>query len=85
MSNMSPYEIRLEILKMAKEMLEQEYYGQREIVSNVWQSKVETARQSGLPIPEHPGYPKYPTEADVISKASALNGFISLEKLSTKK
>ena len=32
MSNMTPFEIRLELLKMAKEMLEQDYYGKRELI-----------------------------------------------------
>jgi len=29
MSNMTPFEIRLELLKMAKDMLGDEYYGKR--------------------------------------------------------
>ena len=37
MSNMTPFEIRLELLKMAKEMLTEDYYGKREQVSNDWQ------------------------------------------------
>ena len=34
MSNMTPFEIRLELLKMAKEMLTEDYYGRREQISN---------------------------------------------------
>jgi len=30
MSNMTPFEIRLELLKMAKEMLSDDYYGKRQ-------------------------------------------------------
>lgn len=77
MSNLTPFEIRLELLKMAKDMLTEDYYGKRETVSQDWQTKVETARVNGGSIPDHPGYPAYPTEAEVIAKAQQLNGFVS--------
>ena len=77
MSNMSPFEIRLELLKMAKDMLTEEYYGKREQVSNDWQVKVENARNAGVTPPEHPGFSSYPTETDIITKAQVLNGFVS--------
>ena len=77
MSNKTPFEIRLELLKMAKEMLTEDYYGTREIVSNDWQMKVESARLDGGAVPDHPGFPPYPTEAQVIAKASELNAFVS--------
>ncbi len=77
MSNMTPFEIRLELLKMAKEMLEQDYYGNREKVSNEYAAKVDAAKLHGQPIPEHPGFPAFPSEAEVIKKASELNSFVS--------
>lgn len=77
MSNMTPFEIRLELLKMAKDMLTEDYYGKREQVSNDWQVKVENARHAGGSPPDHPGFPAYPTEAEVIAKAAILNGFVS--------
>jgi len=77
MSNMTPFEIRLELLKMAKDMLEQDYYAQREKVSNEWSIKADVARQHGQAVPEHPGFPAYPSETDVIKKATELNGFVS--------
>ena len=77
MSNMTPFEIRLELLKMAQTMLEQDYYGKRESISNDWQVKVENARHAGQIPPDHPGFPPYPTEADIIAKAHTLNGFVS--------
>lgn len=77
MSNMSPYEIRLHLLKMAQAMIEQDYYGKRESISNDWQVKVENARHAGQIPPDHPGFPPYPTEADIIAKANLLNGFVS--------
>ena len=84
MSNMTPFEIRLELLKMAKDMLTEDYYGKREQVSNDWSSKVDVAKINGGTIPDHPGFPTYPTETDIIAKAAALNGFVSNIPLDTK-
>jgi hypothetical protein len=77
MSNMTPFEIRLELLKMAKDMLTEDYYGKREVISNEYASKCEVAKIHGTEVPSHPGFPSYPSEADIISKANALNGFVS--------
>jgi hypothetical protein len=77
MSNMTPFEIRLDLLKMAKEMLEQDYYAHRERISNEWSTKVDIAKINGGEIPAHPGFPPYPSETDIISKAQTLNGFVS--------
>jgi len=84
MANLTPFEIRLELLKMAKDMLNDEYYGKREQVSNDWQQKVESAKLNGGTIPDHPGFPTIPSEQDIIAKASALNGFVSNIPLDTK-
>lgn len=86
---MTPFEIRLDLLKMAQAMLEQDYYGKREQISKDWEVKVENARHAGQQPPDHPGFPPYPTEADIIAKAATLNGFVSqipqpLEKTSKK-
>jgi hypothetical protein len=74
---MTPYEIRLELLKMAKDMLSDEYYGKREIISNQWSTKVEESKINGTPSPEHPGFPPFPTEEEIVKKAEALNQFVS--------
>ena len=74
MANLTPFEIRLELLKMAKDMLNDDYYGKREQISNDWQMKVESAKLNGGTIPDHPGFPAIPSETDIIAKASALNG-----------
>jgi hypothetical protein len=84
MANLTPFEIRLELLKMAKDMLNDEYYGKREQISNDWQTKVESAKLNGGIIPDHPGFPAIPSEQDIIAKASALNGFVSNIPLDTK-
>jgi hypothetical protein len=85
MSNMTPFEIRLELLKMAKDMLNDEYYGKREVISNSWQAKLEVAKIHGGELPEHPGFPAYPSETEIIAKAQTLNGFVSNIPLDTPK
>ena len=79
MSNtmMNAYHIRLELLKMAKDMLTEDYYGKREIVNNSWQTDLESSRLKGSDLPKHPGFPDYPTEDEVIKKATQLNHFVS--------
>ena len=88
MSNLTPFEIRLELLKMAKELLLEDYNSSKERLINEWQVKVESAKLNGQAIPEHPAFPTYPTENEIIAKAQALNGFVSnitAEKTQSKK
>ena len=84
MSNMTPFEIRLELLKMAKDMLSDEYYGKREVISNSWHAQLEAAKIHGGELPVHPGFPAYPSETEIIAKAQTLNGFVSNIPLDTK-
>ena len=77
MSNMTPFEIRLDLLKMAQSMLEQDYYAKREQISNEYATKCEVAKIHGSEIPAHPGFLLYPSEVDIIAKAQVLNGFVS--------
>ena len=77
MSNMTPFEIRLELLKMARDMLSDDYFGKRETISNQWSMDCETAKINGQETPKHPGYPPFPSEQEVINKAKTLNDFVS--------
>jgi hypothetical protein len=77
MANLSPFEIRLELLKMAKEMLMDDYYSNKEKVTQDWNIKCDTARTKGETPPEHPALPTIPSEQDIISKAQTLNSFVS--------
>ena len=72
MSNMTPFEIRLELLKMARDMLNDDYYGKREQISNQWSVDCDTAKLKGEDPPKHPGYPPFPSESEVITKAATL-------------
>ncbi|NBW58821.1 hypothetical protein EBR43_13815 [bacterium] len=77
MSNMTPFEIRLELLKLSKDMLSEDYFAKRSVSENNWQTACENARQRGEPLPLQPDLPAYPHEEDVIKKANMLNGFVS--------
>jgi len=77
MSNMTAFEIRLELLKMARDMLSDDYFGKREVISNQWSTDCETAKINGQEPPKHPGYPPFPSEQEVINKAKTLNDFVS--------
>ena len=77
MSNMTPFEIRLELLKMSQGMLSDDYYGKREQISNDWHMQCESAKIKGETPPPHPGFPAYPSETEIIAKAQVLNGFVS--------
>ena len=74
---MTPFEIRLELLKRARDMLYDEYNGQRDRISQNWNMQCESAKSKGENPPEHPGLPSIPSEADIITKAQTLNGFVS--------
>ena len=77
MSNMTPFEIRLELLKMARDMLYDEYNAQRDRIQSEWHVQCESAKAKGETPPLHPALPQTPSEIDIISKAQTLNGFVS--------
>lgn len=77
MSNMTPFEIRLEILKMAKDLAEKQYQTAREAEIKNWEAQVEQAKQTGQNIPAYSPTVNYPDENDVVNRATALNVFVS--------
>lgn len=77
MSNMTAYEIRLKILEMAKDLAENQYYTAREAELKNWESQVEQAKQTGTAIPNYTPTVVYPNENDVVTRATALNVFVS--------
>ena len=85
MSNLSPFEIRLELLKMSKDLLTEEFLAKKESITEGWISKTEVAKLNGTALPDHPGFPAIPTETEIIAKATALNGFVSNIPLDTPK
>lgn len=77
MTNKTPYEIRLEVLKMAQDIETQHYYANRETLMNNWQVQVETARNKDLAPPEMPTMPEFPTEESIVKKAQFLSEYIN--------
>jgi hypothetical protein len=67
------FEIRLELLKMAKEMLEQDWHAQRELVMTDYHTRVD--KGEGL-VPPMPAFKPFPTETEIIAKAKTLNEFV---------
>ncbi len=78
------YEIRLELLKMAKEMLEQDWHAQRDAVMTEFNNQVGFAHAKAenlgwdkAQLPPTPTFKSFPTEAEIIAKARVLNEFIN--------
>ena len=78
------YEIRLELLKMAKEMLEQDWHAHRDVVMTDYNTRVGFAHAqfdsegvNHANIPAAPTFKPFPTETEIINKARTLNEFIN--------
>ena len=69
----TPYEIRLELLTLAKEILQAPVYQKRESLSDEYHSKLNDANRGTLP---YPTMPDFPSTADIISKAEELKKFV---------
>ena len=70
----TPFEIRLNLLDMAKDLAMQDFYTKKDIAMEEWNRKSEIDRM--IPAPQ---LGKFPTEEDIIAKAKLLNGFVSNE------
>jgi hypothetical protein len=86
MSTTAPngYMIRLDLLKMAKEMLEQDWHAHREMVRAQWEQEINMAQILAQArddlirtIPTQPTFRPFPTEEEIIKKAKVLNEFIN--------
>lgn len=78
--SLNPYEVRLEVLKMSAGMLNDEYYGKRQVIDFDWNEEVNLHREHKSHPPKHPGYPSFPSEEQVLEKANRLYKFISESK-----
>jgi hypothetical protein len=74
---MTPFEIRLELLKMAKDLLVDDFNGTKQSLVEAWQSQVESAKIAGITSPVYPTLPNFPNEDAIVKKAEALNQFVS--------
>ncbi len=77
MSNKTPYEVRLEVLKMAQELEMQCYYSDQSNIVNRWNVEVDTARLKEDTPPQMPNMPDFPTAYSIIQKAQLLGEFIN--------
>lgn len=68
----TPYEIRLDLLRLAKESLFEPYYQERSALEQQWHAT--HAIEPGTPYPK---MPSAPTSEDVIAEAKKLNEFVS--------
>jgi hypothetical protein len=75
--SLTAFEIRLELLKMARELLIDEYNHKCEHMINNWKLHVENAHAAGNVPPDQPNFPNYPTEFDIVKKVEHLNSFVS--------
>lgn len=68
----SPYEIRLDLLKLAKESLFEPYFFERSNLEQQW-----NAARDVNPHAPFPKMPAAPTTEDIIAEAKKLNEFVS--------
>jgi hypothetical protein len=69
----TPYEIRLELLNLAKEILQTPIYEKRSQLSDEYHSKLNDANRGVLP---YPTMPDFPSTSDIVSKAEELKKFV---------
>lgn len=68
----SPYQIRLEVLKMAKDLVQDRFYSERDRIQTNWDNKrnVEGRVDSDLT------HPPFPSSQDVLDLAKELYTFV---------
>jgi len=69
----TPYEIRLELLKMANEVLVTPVFQKRQALSDEYHSKLTDANRGTIPFPT---MPDFPSTTDIIAQAEALKKFV---------
>ena len=69
----TPYEIRLELLHLAKEILSTPVHDKRNSLSDEYHSKLNDANRGILP---YPTMPEFPSSTDIVSKAEELKKFV---------
>lgn len=70
----TPFEIRLELLTLAKEILQAPVYEKRNQLANEYHSKLTDANRATMPFPT---MPDFPSTTDIVAKAEELNKFVS--------
>lgn len=70
---------KLELLRMARELVINEYIDKRAQDHNAWLAQADVVwRTQGVRL-AYPIFPQYPTEVDILTRARTLNTFLSAE------
>ena len=69
----TPYEIRLELLNLAKEILQTPIYHTRDAMVQEYNSKLTDENRGTLP---YPSLPEFPSTTEIIAKAEELKNFV---------
>jgi len=69
----TPYEIRLELLHLAKEILQTPIFQTRESKLNEYHAKLTDVNRDSLAFPT---LPDFPSSTDIVSKAEELKKFV---------
>ena len=69
----TPYEIRLELLTLAREILQTPIHEKRSRLSDEYHSKLTDANRTTLPFP---AMPDFPSTANIIAEAEELKKFV---------
>ena len=69
----TPYEIRLELLNLAKEILQTPIHEKRSQLADEYHSKLTDANRGTHPFPT---MPDFPSTTDIVSKAEELKKFV---------
>jgi len=80
MENYDDSRYKLELLRMARELMNEEYINKRAEDHNKWVAESELAwKTRGVKLP-YPPFAPYPTESDIVAKALNLYNFVSTDK-----
>jgi len=70
----TPYEVRLELLKLAAEILQTPVFQTRDAKLTEYNSKLTDANRETHPFPI---LPEFPSSTDIVAKAEEFNRFVS--------
>lgn len=76
----TPFELRLQMLQMAKDYLDQQYHITRDAMLQGWQTSVDYANKMSQEIPMMPDIPKMYDIKEITKMAETFNDFVSGKK-----
>lgn len=74
---MNPFEIRFNLLKLARDTLVEEYHQYNDHLQQRWHMECDYAKQCGHPLPEKPQPLPYPSAKNIMVEAERLYEFVS--------